>query len=165
MNKTWIAVDNGVSGTIGILSTFSEPVFMKTPVIMVQDYTKVKKNISRLDAPAFYKLLSDWKEKSDSLILCLERPMINPSMFKASESAVRCFEAMWAVIDLLSIPVTFIPSSDWQKELLPKGTKGAPELKKASLDIGNRLYPQFKDFKHPDRDGILMAHWLKQTNP
>ena len=165
MEKCWIGIDNGVSGTIGILSTDAEPEFFKTPVISVQDYTKAKKMISRLDANKFFSLLSDKDEQYGSgLHICIERPMINPSMMRASESALRCFEAMWAIIDLLRLSVEFIPSTDWQKKLLPAGTKGAPELKKASLDIGNRLYPQFKNIKHPDRDGMLIAHWMKLEN-
>ena len=164
MKKVWIGIDNGVSGTLGVFSTFREPVFMKNPVVKVQDYTKAKKMISRLDAVAFYNLLNDWKKEAEEISICLERPMVNPGMFKASESALRCFEAMWAIIDILSLPVQFIPSTDWQKELLPHGIKGADELKKASFDIGNRLFPQFKDFKHPDRDGLLIAYWMKKNN-
>lgn len=167
MEKIWIGIDNGVSGTIGILGTHIMPEFFKTPVIMVQDYCKAKKNISRLDAISFYNRLHSLKQWSETreidLKICIERPMVNPSMFKASESALRCFESMWAIIDLLNLPVQFIPSTDWQKEVLPKGSKGE-ELKRMSLEIGNRFYPQFKDIKHPDRDGLLIAHWMKLKN-
>ena len=48
-----------------------------------------------------------------------------------------------------------------QKDMLPKGCKGE-ELKKASLDIGNRLFPSFKTVKHPDRDGLLIAEWARR---
>ena len=166
MNKTiYFGQDNGVTSTYGILSNEFPPIFEKTPVKLVQDYTKAKKQICRLDSKKYYELLKSYLDLGYEIKMCLERPLVNPNMFKATESALRCFEAMWAIIDLLQISVTFIPSSDWQKELLPHGIKGAPELKKASLDIGNRLYPQFADFKHPDRDGILMAHWLKKHSP
>lgn len=165
MKKCWIGIDNGVSGTIGVMSTDKEPEFFKTPAIMMQDYTVAKKNITRLDAKAFYNFLSSKKQEYGlNLDICMERPMINPTMFKASESAVRCFEAQWAIVELLGLPVRFIPSGDWQKIVLPKGIKGAPELKKASLEIGNRMYPQFKDIKHPDRDGLLIAYWMKKED-
>ena len=58
----------------------------------------------------------------------------------------------------------YVDSKDWQKVLLPKGTKGSDELKKASLDIGNRLFPQFADNKHKDRDGILIAEYGRRLN-
>lgn len=156
--------DNGVTSTYGILSDEFPPIFEKTPVKLVQDYTKAKKHISRLDSKKYYDLLKSYLDTGYEVKMCLERPLVNPNMFKASESALRCFEAMWAIIDILSLPVQFIPSTDWQKELLPHGTKGADELKKASFDIGNRLFPQFKDFKHPDRDGLLIAYWMKKNN-
>lgn len=161
-NKIYFGQDNGITSTYAILGESFEPVFSKTPTIVCQDYTKAKKNITRLDVVTYYSILSTLKESYD-IQMVLERPMVNPSMFKASESALRCFEAMWSVIDLLNLPVVFIPSTDWQKELLPNGIKG-PELKKASFDIGNRLFPQFKDFKHPDRDGLMIAYWAKKNN-
>lgn len=49
------------------------------------------------------------------------------------------------------------------KALLPKGCSGE-ELKKASLDIGNRLFPQFDNIKHPDRDGILIAEYARRNH-
>jgi hypothetical protein len=47
--------------------------------------------------------------------------------------------------------------------MLPKGVAGE-ELKKASLDIGNRLFPMFTEFKHPDRDGLLIAEYARRQN-
>lgn len=165
MEKCWIGIDNGVSGTIGVISTDCDPEFFKTPAITVQDYTGKKKNVTRLDTLKFRDFLLEKKKKYGSALeICCERPMVNPALFKATESALRCFEAMWTVIDLLALPVYFIPSTDWQKKLLPEGTKGADALKKASLDIGNRLYPQFRDVKHPDRDGLLIALWMAKYN-
>ena len=48
--KFYIGIDNGVTGSIGIVGrdlTYYNMV--KTPVISGQDYTKAKKNISRVD--------------------------------------------------------------------------------------------------------------------
>lgn len=154
--------DNGVTSTYAILGEGFEAICEKTPVKVVQDYTKAKKQITRLDTKAYYNLLKGLQEQGYEIRMCLERPMVNPTLFRASESALRCFEAMWTIIELLNISVQFIPSTDWQRELLPKGTKGATVLKKASLEIGNRLFPQFKNLKHPDRDGLLIAYWMKK---
>jgi hypothetical protein len=60
--------------------------------------------------------------------------------------------------------IIYIDSKEWQKEMLPKGVKGSDELKKLSLDIGNRLFPQFRDFKHPDRDSLLICEYARRKN-
>ena len=48
--------------------------------------------------------------------------------------------------------------------MLPKGIKGADVLKKASLDVGKRLFPQFADKFKGDADGILIAEWARKMN-
>ena len=58
----------------------------------------------------------------------------------------------------------YVDSKEWQKVMLPKGVKGSEELKKSSLDIGNRLFPQFEENKHKDRDSLLMAEWARRNN-
>jgi hypothetical protein len=163
--KVYIGQDNGVTSTIGILCEGGPPILLHTPVKKMQDYTSTKKQISRLDVEQYFSIL---KKYSDSSLyqtkILLETPMCNPKMFRATESALRCFEAMWIAIEILKLPHEFTISKTWQKELLPTGVKGADELKKASLDIGNRLFPQFQEFKHPDRDGLLIALWAQKHN-
>jgi hypothetical protein len=56
----------------------------------------------------------------------------------------------------------YIDSKEWQKSLLPKGLKGSEELKKASLDVGKRLFPSL-DIKK-DADGLLIAEYLRRKN-
>lgn len=158
--KTYIGIDNGVSGTIAIIPSEGEPVFCKTPIKREQDYTKAKKTVSRVDILGFKNLLEPYT--NDSFLL-LERPLVNPGRFTATASALRCHEAELAIIELLGIPFQFIDSREWQKMLLPKGIEGE-ELKKASLDIGSRLFPQFKEFKHPDRDALLIAEYARRKN-
>ena len=53
MSKIYVGLDNGVSGSIGIVGDDIESVFVKTPVKKVQDYTKAKKEVSRLDYSKF----------------------------------------------------------------------------------------------------------------
>ena len=155
--KVYIGIDNGVSGTIAIL-TDNETIFVKTPVKKEQDYTKAKKIITRVDVSALKELLEPFT--NDAFIL-LERPLVNPNRFAATASALRCHEAELTVIEMLGIPFQFIDSKEWQKALLPKG---CDDTKKASLDIGNRLFPQFREFKHPDRDALLIAEYAKRRN-
>lgn len=153
--KTYIGIDNGVSGTIAIISE-SGVDFWKTPVKKEQDYTKAKKVVSRVDIPTLKGILEPY---ADNAFLLLERPLVNPGRWVATTSALRCHEAELAVIEILNIPYQFIDSKEWQKALLPKGCE---DTKKASLDIGNRLFPQYKDFKHPDRDALLIAEYAKR---
>jgi hypothetical protein len=157
MKNIFIGIDNGVSGTIGII-TENKTLFIKTPVFKCQDYTKKRKNISRVDSKALYELLEPFKNNSIAL---MERPMVNPTRFTATESALRCHEAMLSIIELLGISYQFIDSKEWQKVLLPHGT-AKEDTKKLSLEIGNRLFPDFKDFKHPDRDGMLIAEYTRR---
>ena len=154
--KTYIGLDNGVTGTIGIIGEDGVQ-FLKVPVKKEQNYTKKKDNITRIDIDKFMDLLGKYKP-SETFIL-IERPMVNPQRFKATVSAVRCLEAELVSIEHLKIPFQYCDSKEWQKVLLPKGTD---DTKKASMDIGNRLFPQFKDFKHPDRDGLLIAEYAKR---
>ena len=161
MSKIWVGIDNGVSGTIGIVGEDIEPVFVKTPVKKEQDYTKDKKTITRLDYSSFMELFSGLN-KNDVCVV-MERPLVNPQRFTATASALRCHEAELIMVEIMGCKRMFIDSKEWQKEMLPKGCTG-DELKKASLDIGNRLFPEFEDVKHPDRDGILIAEYARRKN-
>ena len=57
-------------------------------------------------------------------------------------------------------PYEYIDSKEWQKILLPKGLKGSDELKKASLDVGKRMFPELNLKK--DADGLLIAEFLRR---
>lgn len=193
MKKVYIGIDNGVTGTIGILCEGESPKFLKTPIKVCQDYSKEKKSITRVDLGKLFELLQPFTESDYSeaekvegdifgtkpkykVHICMERPMVNPSLWRASESAMRAFEVTWSCVEMFNFPHSFCASTDWQKELLPKNLpkkldkNGKPKgydpavLKKASLDIGNRLFPQFKDFDHSDRDGLLIAYWAQKHN-
>lgn len=157
MRKYYIGIDNGVSGTMAILGA-ETPLFAKIPTIKVQDYTKKKKEITRLDFGSFKELLETYKEDA---FLVLERPLVNPTRFMASASALRCHEAELIAIEEVGIPYCFCDSKDWQRELLPKGTT---DTKMASLEIGKRLFPSYREFKHPDRDALLIAEWARRKN-
>lgn len=160
-SKFYIGIDNGVTGSIGIVGkelTYYE--FMETPVTFGQDYTKTKKNVSRVNVTALAEVVSTLKEYG-LCVAVLERPMKNPARFDATCSAMRALEAELTVLELYNVPYMFIDSKEWQKEMLPKRIAGTKELKKASLDIGKRLFPEINS-KHPDRDGILIAEYARR---
>lgn len=162
MGKIYIGIDNGTTGTIGIVGNGIEPQLHHTPIKKEQDYTKAKKIVSRLDCECFTEIVKQFN--SNNVCVVCERPMINPTRWNASMTAIRCWEAQLIVLEMLGISHIFVDSREWQKSLLPKGIKGAEEQKHASKDIGNRLFPQFKDFKHPDRDGLLIAEYARRLN-
>lgn len=155
----YIGIDNGITGTIGIIND-NEYHFYPTPTKKSQDYTKAKKNITRIDGIKLRNILKEY-----STYRCiLERPLVNPTRFFSTCSAMRSLEALLIVLESLSISYMFIDSKEWQKSLLPKGCKGV-ELKKASVDIGKRLFPNFSQVfdKHKDADGILIAEFARRN--
>ena len=168
MAKLYIGIDNGTSGTIGILGEHNN-IFIETPIIKEQSYTKKKEMISRVDINRLYEILTramqyEECEPSDCMVV-MERPLINPQMFKTSMSASRTLEAELCVVEMLSMPHVYIDSKQWQKELLPQGVKGSTELKKASKDIGMRMFPAHTELiaRHKDADGILIAYWARKN--
>ena len=162
MSKVYIGIDNGVTGTIGIVGDEVTPVFIKTPTMTEQNYTKAKQNVTRVNCSVLKEVLEVYSWSN--VMVVMERPMINPTRFKATTSALRCLEAELIIIELLRYPHVYIDSKEWQRIMLPKGIKGSDEQKRVSLDIGNRLFPQFKAVKHPDRDGILIAEYSRRAN-
>lgn len=164
MNKIYIGIDNGVTGTIALIKE-DETIFFKTPVKKEQSYTKTKQNISRLDFMKLHELFSTYIAGNKSFAV-IERPGVNPARFKASISGVRCLEATIILLENMNIPFQYCDSKNWQKELLPAGIKGTPELKKASCDIGCRLFPEYEELisKHGDADALLIAEWSRRNN-
>jgi len=164
-NKLYIGIDNGVSGTIGVLLN-NKSWFFKTPIKKEQNYTKAKANISRIDFGILRQTLHDILTCNDfgSIKCLIERPMVNPGRFKATTSALRSLEATLIILETLDIPIEYIDSKKWQKELLPSGSS-KENLKKDSSDIGIRLFPEFKEkiLNHKDADGILIAEYARRN--
>lgn len=162
--KIRIGIDNGVSGSIGIIEQDGTSDFhtMKQFTHKEQDYTKRKKGITRLKAQVLHQYL--YRYVGDDVKVLIERPMVNPKHFNTTVCAVRIMEATMNVLELLKFGYEFIDSREWQKELLPQGTKGSSNLKKASLDVGSKLFPHFRTrFKtQKDADGMLIAEYCRR---
>lgn len=155
----YIGIDNGVTGTIGVVGDVS--LFVNTPVKKEQNYTKKEGSVSRIDVVKLREILVDIQNP----FALLERPFVNPKMFNATLSAIRALEATLNVIEILNIPYTYMDSKQWQGVMLPSGVKGSADLKKASLDIGCRLFPKHRELieKHGDADGLLMAEYWRRA--
>lgn len=156
VTKTYIGIDNGVSGTIAILHP-KDAEFYVTPVFRSLDYTKKKQWVNRIDHNRLLDILGSVPRIS-ALVL-LERPMIDPTRFTATKSAIRAMEATLITIERLAIPYQWIDSRQWQKVMLPNGCVGK-ELKVASLQIARQLYPNLKITR--DGDAVLMAEWARR---
>lgn len=156
--KIFIGIDNGITGSIGYITSEGQFGYYETPIKNELSYTKKKQNISRIDFSRFKILLESIFSKFNeySILVILERPMINPMRFNASLSAIRALESTLICLEELKYPYQYIDSKEWQKKLLPEGIK-AEELKKASLDIGKRLFPNIKFNK--DADSLLIAEY------
>lgn len=157
----YIGIDNGVSGSIGIIDTDNNTqVYFPTPTFSQQNYTKTKANITRIDTEQLKELIGQYPLST----VVLERPMVNPARFKATTSALRSLEATLIVVELLGHRLIYVDSKEWQRVLLPEGVKGSADLKKASLDIGLRLFPGLSEpiRKQKDADGILIAEWARR---
>jgi hypothetical protein len=162
MNKTYIGIDNGVTGSIAILNeNITE--FIKTPVFLTYDYTKKKQKLNRLDCNKFYLLM--YEKLIVNPFVFIERPMVNPTRYKATLSAIRCMEATLICLETLKFPYEFCDSKEWQKVMLNNPGK-SDDTKQISRDIGIRLFPGKKDLiiKHGDADSLLMAEYARRCN-
>jgi hypothetical protein len=162
----YIGIDNGTtSNGIGVVSTTGESWLYKTPVKKEPSYTKVAKNISRIDHPKlleiFTEISNNAKNKGVGMLAGMERPMVNPGRFFASMSAMRAVEATLIALEALEIPYVYLDSKEWQHVILPKGTE-KEELKKSSLAVGKRLFPKLP--LKVDADGMLIAEYLRVKN-
>lgn len=158
---SWVGIDNGVTGSIGIITIGGTHAFLETPVVEVPSYTKKEKHIHRIN----------WKELVNNIpinaFVLLERPYVNKFGFTATLSAVRALEATLIALEMrgfqYGVDYEYCDSKEWQKEFLASGLIGAEQLKKGSMEVGLKLFPSNGSFikKHGDADGLLIAQHCK----
>jgi len=166
--KNYIAIDNGVTGTIAFIHNSGTSSFFKIPAFEQKNYTKAKGDITRIK---FRELLQDFKvlEQHKPFVI-IERPMVNPGRFKATISALRALEAVQIAVEYFQYPYEFVDSKQWQRQFFPSATKDkkhtTAELKNFSVEYGLRYFPEHKDLilKHSDADSLLMAKWAQLNN-
>jgi len=164
----YIGMDNGSTGTVGIVNTDRTICdFFNTPIIKELSYnTTSKKFVSELDIEVFSNrvkgLIGDSKEP---IFAILERPFSNgQAMYRNSvKLAYGFFVLQKQSMKLMGIGYEVMDSKKWQKKILPPGTTSSGDLKRASKDIGIRLYPQFKTImtRQGDADGMLIAEYAR----
>lgn len=163
MGKVYIGIDNGVSGSIGII-TADNNYYYKTPTKKTQNYTKKIQEITRVDSVKLFSIFKPYIDQEVKVIF--ERPFVNPKFFYASQSALRSLEATLICLELAKFDYEIIDSTTWQNDLLPEywGNQLVEKeiLKQASLGTAQQLFPQldYKGFK--DGDGILIAEYCRR---
>lgn len=159
--STIIGVDNGCSGSVGIIRDGVAVHFGPVPTQDYLHYGKKGTISQRLDRMALDKiLLWDAANSGFAARVYVERPFTaGPRMMNAAISAARFFEATIITLEDLGLGYEVIDSGVWQKPILGN-VKGSAELKHASKLRGQQMYPQFKDAitKQGDADALLIAH-------
>lgn len=161
----YIGIDNGTSGAIACLEPDGKVAFFgPMPSKSEQDYTKAKKTITRVNVTALEGVLFSLKAGGDARVL-LERPMVMPARFMQSLSAVRALEATLIALEACLLQVQIVDSRKWQEPFLPSGTKGSADLKKASREIGSRLWPEWTAaiVKQGDADALFIAEYARRN--
>lgn len=155
----YIGIDNGVSGSIGIIRANGYATYDPAPTNRVLNYTKAKQFLRRIDGAILKLMLEPFKNDCFCMI---ERPLTNPGRYKATISGMRAMEATLIVMEILNIPYQFIDSKEWQRVLLPSGLQ-KEELKIASKDVAKRLFPNVKLDGFGDGDGLLISEFCRRT--
>lgn len=169
--KIFIGIDNGVTGSIGILDETGKLLhFGPVPTFSQTSYTKTKmRQRTRISTETLYlKLYEVFSMFITIEVRCfIERPMINATRFIPSMSAMAALEATLIVLERLGLGYQYVDSKTWQKVLLPgvQNIKGNKEqaTKIASRDIGTRMFPSVAGV-HTDCDGLLIAEWARRSN-
>lgn len=166
----YVGVDNGISGTIGVVYTDETPALVfNTPIKKEQSYTKKVQRISRVDYPKLVDLLSDIDHTVGAVgevCVVIERPATN-KFAKTLMSSHRALEATIIAVEQFGFKYIYITSSDWQKDMLPAAAEGisGERLKSSSGFAGCGLFPHLSHqiIKHGDADGLLIAFWAMKN--
>lgn len=165
MIKHFIGIDNGVTGSIGIITINRATVssaFIKTPIFKHRSYTKKEQYLQRID----WRELKENLPQGKGVVVLIERPMVNPRHFTATQSAMRAVEATEIVMEMLDLDYDWIDSKEWQQEFIASGVIGHDEMKEASKQIGLELFPSNGIFieRQGDADGLLIAEYARRKH-
>ena len=155
--KTYLGIDNGASGSVGVIRPDGEKYQNRIPSFKALNYQKKKQFITRVD----HELLREMLRGLGESFCLVERPFTGQNA-KTVSAGMRAFEAVLITLEQLAIPYQIVDSKEWQSELLPSGLKGSAALKSAGKDVAKQLFPDMV-FKG-DADGILIAEFARRRN-
>lgn len=172
----FLGIDNGPSGSLGLLSGSGDAIaFIKQFTRRERDYTIADAFLTRIGVFD----LTEWiigALSSEPLYVLLERPLKNPKLFKATESALRAHEATLIALELaqvyaerhkhqLTVCDTAVDSRRWQHQYLTAPDTKGPKLKTESARVGASRFPNVASAieAHGDADGLFIALYAKDT--
>lgn len=166
-NRTTIGIDNGTTGTIGILGP-DGAIFEAVPTIEVLSHVQAKGFTKRIDRSALMRMFLPYCDHPENVKVYIEAPFTMAYATTAVLMAHRAYEAVLTVCEDLRIGQETIAPRDWQPHVLGKKisvtkvVKGKVKVdtKKASMLRGAELYPHLAESirSHGDADGLLIAH-------
>jgi hypothetical protein len=186
MKNIFVGIDNGATGSIGLIDSDGNKQFFPTPVKQVPNYTKEVHMIGRINVGELKIKLINFGITKDAIEqinvrALIERPFmapvdtiidqtgkkvptVNMNFLKASLNAHRAFEATLILMESMKIGYEIVDSKAWQKEMLGSGIKGSKNLKEASKLKGIQMFPEFELIinKHKDADGLLIAAFAQR---
>lgn len=150
----WIGVDNGVSGSIGIIGTGLEPM-----LVNAREYTRKKKRGGlEVDPTAFLQIIT---EHGPVAGVILENPFRGKHR-NVEVSAAHFDSVARTMMEIHQIPFVSVASGDWQRPLLkvPPRKKGVKtDTKRISMEAGALRWPslraQIED--QGDADALFLA--------
>src|SRR3990167_3546559 len=114
--KTYIGIDNGISGGVVALNEAGVVSYkILTPIISVK---KGKGNKSEYSLPAMVEILEIVKNFTDVQIIVLERAQSMPLQGVSSMFSIGKGFGMWqGIIAALKMPFVIVQPRTWQKEI------------------------------------------------
>lgn len=152
-----IGIDNGVTGTYCVVGPDNSILdFGPIPVVTMQDWTKAKKKITRIDFPSVIDIFHKWRPS----VIGIERPLHNARMFTATVSGARALESVLIAIEVMDIPYSIISARDWQKQYISGGLGGTKARSMARAITGNEAWREAIQ-KHGDCDSYFIARFAR----
>lgn len=159
---TFLGIDNGVSGTIGIIQVNKEPMCFPIPTVEEVDFhSGEERMITRINHSLLNVIFSGLNP--EKTMCFMERPMYNNRRFAQSISAARAFESVLLSLEKFEIRKEVIDSKKWQNYFFPtnhrRREKGMTKL--LSNTVGKKLFPSLDASEVDDYDGILIAKYCQ----
>lgn len=161
---TYIGISRG-EGTIGIIKEDGTVELHKIPTSFQK-----KSMVKHLGYRRFIELMRPYAEAPENEVrskimakALIEKPPTNTKLkWSYRWLSSRFFEAECAILEALGISYQIIEPQEWKHDMFTGKFLKLTD-KQASLEYGNELYPQLRQNKAKDRDGICMAYYLKNA--
>lgn len=162
------ALDNGTSGGYAVMDLNGRLLAAASvPVITEQDYTKMKKQITRLDVKWMLDIIENRLPDPKKALVVLERPYTFKG-YKQVVAAARCHEATLIAFDLANVPkesITIIDSRAWQRVHFTETQLKDYNTKDLAWAFVARNFPEYANAPEGVIDAICIAAYVVWTDP